>query len=220
MRRQDGALPRREIVRHRLFRQDRDVLPGNSHRVTRPAPHSLRSTAACRYLIGGLEKWLVEKRPLSSLNARTLSDLRAVPTHRNQSVLLDTAQVRNLIDKGAAALSTCAIGRVRQRPLPNAIKSADPATTPTEQLKANRAINSRSSLPCYDRRSSSFGSAERELGYDYRSPYTVRGSAHPIEPRPLHIKEWLAGDPHWSWFQRPPKVAAAVLHRRSRAPSA
>ena len=45
----------------------------------------------CRFLVGGLEKWLVEKRPLTGLKARTLDDLRAVPTHRNQSVLLDTA---------------------------------------------------------------------------------------------------------------------------------
>src|SRR4029079_10658319 len=58
----------------------------------------------CRYLIGGLEKWLVEKRPLTGFNARTLSDLRAVPAHRNQSVLLDTAQVRDLIEKEGAAL--------------------------------------------------------------------------------------------------------------------
>src|SRR3954464_13257648 len=53
----------------------------------------------CRFLVGGLEKWLVEKRPLTGLKARTLSDLRAVPAHRNQSVLLDTEQVRELLEK-------------------------------------------------------------------------------------------------------------------------
>jgi 3-mercaptopyruvate sulfurtransferase SseA len=53
----------------------------------------------CRYLIGGLEKWIVEQRPLTGLNVRSLADLRAVPKHRNQSVLLDTTEVRKLLDK-------------------------------------------------------------------------------------------------------------------------
>src|SRR3954451_18377047 len=40
----------------------------------------------CRFLVGGLEKWLVEQRPLTGWNARTLDDLRALPKHRNQRV--------------------------------------------------------------------------------------------------------------------------------------
>jgi rhodanese-related sulfurtransferase len=56
----------------------------------------------CRFLVGGLEKWLVERRSLTGLNARTLDDLRAVPAYRNQNVLLDTSDVHDLVDNEGA----------------------------------------------------------------------------------------------------------------------
>ena len=73
----------------------------------------------CRFLVGGLEKWLVEKRPLTGLNARTLADLRAVPAHRNQSVLLDT-------DAGARAAGQGERG-VRRHPLSGRVQERSPA---------------------------------------------------------------------------------------------
>src|SRR6185503_14414875 len=76
----------------------------------------------CRYLIGGLEKWLVEKRPLTGMNARTLADLRAVPKHRNQSVLLDTEQVRKLLDNEKAVFVDVRYpGEFKNDHLPNAV---------------------------------------------------------------------------------------------------
>ena len=56
----------------------------------------------CRFLVGGLEKWLVEKRSLTGLNARTLDDLRALPSYRNQTVLLDTPDVHKLVAEDGA----------------------------------------------------------------------------------------------------------------------
>src|SRR5437763_6150438 len=53
----------------------------------------------CRFLVGGLEKWLVEQRSLTGLNARTLDDLRAVPSYPNQGVLPDTADVHKPVDE-------------------------------------------------------------------------------------------------------------------------
>ena len=93
----------------------------------------------CRFLIGGLEKWLVEKRPLTGLKARTLSDLRAVPAHRNQSILLDTKQVRDLLEKeNAVFVDTRYPGEFKSDHLPNAI-NLPIRPTPTGEFK-NQAL--------------------------------------------------------------------------------
>ena len=93
----------------------------------------------CRFLIGGLEKWLVEKRPLTGLKARTLSDLRAVPAHRNQSVLLDTNQVRELMEKENAVFVDARYpGEFKSDHLPNAI-NLPIRPTPTAEFKAKIA---------------------------------------------------------------------------------
>lgn len=170
----------------------------------------------CRYLIGGLEKWLVEKRPLTGLHARTLSDLRAVPLHRNQSVLLDTAQIHNLIDKeGAVLVDVRYPGEFKSDHLPNAI-NLPIRPTPTEQLKANIAQLPKQPIvvPCYDRRSCFFGEVlGLELdraGYDYRGRYTAPWEFFtPTEPRP-YIKEWLAENDK-GYFQKAAETLAAVL---------
>jgi rhodanese-related sulfurtransferase/membrane protein insertase Oxa1/YidC/SpoIIIJ/phosphohistidine swiveling domain-containing protein len=170
----------------------------------------------CRYLIGGLEKWLVEKRPLTGFNARTLSDLRAVPAHRNQSVLLDTEQVRNLIEKeGAALVDVRYPGEFASDHLPKAI-NLPIRPTPTAQLKEKIAALPKQPIvvPCYDRRSCFFGEVlGLELdraGYDYRGRYTTPWEYFtPTEPRP-YIKEWLA-ESHKGWFQKAAEGLAGLL---------
>ncbi len=56
----------------------------------------------CRFIAGGLEKWLAEGRTLEGSKVRTIDDLRALPPYLNQSTLLDTAQVHELVDKDGA----------------------------------------------------------------------------------------------------------------------
>jgi rhodanese-related sulfurtransferase len=73
----------------------------------------------CRFLVGGLEKWLVENRSLTGLNARTLDDLRALPPFRNQSVMLNTQQVHDLVDnEGAVFVDVRYPGEFASSPLP------------------------------------------------------------------------------------------------------
>src|SRR6201992_3327509 len=127
----------------------------------------------CRFRVGGLEKWLVEKRPLTGLKARTLSDLRAVPAHRNQSVLLDTEQVRQLIEKeGAALVDVRYPGEFASDHLPNAI-NLPIRPTPTNELKTRLIQLPKQPIvvPCYDRRSCFFGEVLglelARAGYDY-----------------------------------------------------
>src|SRR4029078_2889823 len=128
----------------------------------------------CRYLIGGLEKWLVEKRPLTGLKARTLADLRAVPAHRNQSVLLDTDQVRELLDKeGAVFVDTRYSGEFKNDHLPNAINlPIRPTPTCEFRTKLSQLPKQPIIVAGYDRRSCFFGKVRgldfERAGYDYR----------------------------------------------------
>jgi rhodanese-related sulfurtransferase/membrane protein insertase Oxa1/YidC/SpoIIIJ/phosphohistidine swiveling domain-containing protein len=170
----------------------------------------------CRFLIGGLEKWLVEKRPLTGLKARTLSDLRAVPAHRNQSVLLDTAQVRKLLEKDDAVfVDTRYPGEFMSDHLPNAI-NLPIRSVPTAEFKTRLAQLPKQPIivPCYDRRSCFFGEVlglefER-AGYDYRGRYTTPWEfVTPTESRP-YIQEWLAQN-NKGWFQKSAAALAAVL---------
>src|SRR4051812_19863942 len=170
----------------------------------------------CRFLVGGLEKWLVEKRPLTGLKARTLSDLRAVPAHRNQSVLLDTDQVRELLEKeNAVFVDTLYPGEFNSDPLPNAINlPIRPVQTADFKARLAQLPKQPIIVPCYDRRSCFFGEVlglefER-AGYDYRGRYTTPWEFFiPTEPRP-YIKEWLAEN-NKGWFEKSAAALAAVL---------
>ena len=47
-----------------------------------------------KFMVGGLEKWIVEGRDMDGLSARDLASLRAIPDYPNRNTLLDTEQVR------------------------------------------------------------------------------------------------------------------------------
>lgn len=170
----------------------------------------------CRFLVGGLEKWLVERRPLSGLNARTLSDLRAVPRHRNQGVLLDTAEVHNLVaSEGAVFVDPRYPGEFASEHLANAI-NLPVRPTPSAELKAKLAALPHKPIivPCYDRRSCFFGEVlglelER-AGFDFRGRYTLPWEYFiSSTPRP-YIKEWLA-EAHKGWFATAANALAGLL---------
>ena len=44
----------------------------------------------CRFISGGIEKWLVEGRGFSDKDVQSLSDLRAIPEYPNKETLLST----------------------------------------------------------------------------------------------------------------------------------
>lgn len=152
----------------------------------------------CQFIVGGLEKWLVEKRPLAGSKVRTLADLRAVPSHRNQSVLLDTPDVHKLVDaEGAIFVDVRYPGEFSVSHLSGAI-NLPIRPTPTEELHRRIEALPRKPIiaPCYDRRSCFFGEVlglelERR-GHDYRGRYTLPWEyAVAGVPRP-YIQDWLA----------------------------
>src|SRR5258707_13793119 len=118
--------------------------------------------------------WMVENLSMQGLKSRTLSDLRAIQTHRNQSVLLETEQVRELLAKeNAVFVDTRYPGEFKSDHLPNAI-NLPIRPTPTAEFRTKLAQLPKRPIivPCYDRRSCFFGEVlglefER-AGYDYR----------------------------------------------------
>ncbi|MBN8936568.1 MAG: YidC/Oxa1 family membrane protein insertase [Rhizobiales bacterium] len=170
----------------------------------------------CRFLVGGLEKWLVEKRPLTGLRARTLEDLRALPSYPNQSVLLDTPDVHRLVEKeGVVFVDPRYPGEFASGHLPNAI-NIPVRPTPSDQLKAKLSQLPKKPIvvPCYDRRSCFFGEVLglefTRLGYDYRGRYTVPWEYFTkSQPRP-YIKAWLA-EAHKGYFARGGEALAGAL---------
>ena len=161
----------------------------------------------CRFMVGGLEKWLVEKRSLTGLDARTLDDLRALPSYPNQSVLLDTPDVQKLVTgQGAIFVDTRYPGEFSTGALPGAI-NLPIRPTPTAELKARIAQLPHKPIiaPCYDRRSCFFaevlGLELTRAGYDYRGKYTLPWEyVLPSKPRP-YIQEWLE-QAHKSWWSK------------------
>jgi rhodanese-related sulfurtransferase/membrane protein insertase Oxa1/YidC/SpoIIIJ/phosphohistidine swiveling domain-containing protein len=172
----------------------------------------------CRFLVGGLEKWLVEKRSLTGLNARTLDDLRALPSYPNQTVLLDTPDVKTLVAQdGAIFVDVRYPGEFATGALPGAI-NLPIRPTPTEALKARIAQLPHKPVvaPCYDRRSCFFaevlGLELTRAGYDYRGKYTLPWEyVLPSKPRP-YIQEWLE-EAHKSWWTRASDALADALIR-------
>src|SRR4051812_3845461 len=170
----------------------------------------------CRFLVGGLEKWLVEGRSLTGLKARTLADLRAVPSYKNQSVLLDTPAVHDLIDnENAVFVDVRYPGEFASSPLPGAI-NLPIRPTPTNQLKSRIAQLPHRPIvaPCYDRRSCFFaevlGLELDRAGLDFRGRYTVPSEYFTTSPPRPYIKEWLA-EAHKSWWAKAADALAATL---------
>jgi len=170
----------------------------------------------CRFMVGGLEKWLVEDRSLTGLKARTLDDLRAIPSYPNQSVLLNTREVHKLVDKEKAIFVDVRYpGEFAAYHLPGAI-NIPIRPTPTDELKAKLAqVPHRPVIaPCYDRRSCFFGEVIglelTRAGYDFRGRYTVPQEYFtPTPPRP-YIQQWLE-EAHRSWWTKAAYGLADVL---------
>lgn len=172
----------------------------------------------CRFIVGGLEKWLVEQRTLTGLKARTLDDLRALPPFRNQSALLDTDEVHQLVkDEGAVFVDVRYPGEFAAGHLPQAINLAI-RPTPSAELR-QRILDLPQKpiiVPCYDRRSCFFGEViglelER-AGRDFRGRYTLPWEYFiPSTPRP-YIEQWL-NESRRTWWSRAVDFVAIGLEK-------
>jgi len=134
---------------------------------------------ACNFMVGGYEKWLSEKRPLSTMVEIDADDLRKLPDFQSKDVLLDTPEVVKLVTEQQAEFIDVrypedfvadhlpGAHNITMRALNSAALAEKIKALPDTPLIA----------PCYDKRSCFYGQLiglriER-AGKDFRGRYTV-----------------------------------------------
>ena len=168
----------------------------------------------CRFIVGGLEKWVVEHRSMTGLNVRTLDELRAIAPYRNQNTLLDTAEVRRLVqDEKAVFVDVRYPVEFAQHRLPDAINLAIRRIPTPELHKAIDALPKRPIImPCYDRRGCFFaevlGLELTRAGYDVRGRYTLPWLYFVQGGRPPHVEAWIDENNQGIWVKAGKHLAA------------
>lgn len=174
------------------------LLCHNGNRSSETCEELKRQGIDCRFMVGGLEKWIVEGRDMTGMAARDLSELRAIVDYPNRNTLLDTTQVKALIEKEKAILvdirypTDFAENHIRGainlslRRMPTEVMNEHIAKLPKQPII----------LPCYDRRGCFFaevlGSELSRAGLDVRGRYTLPWEYFIARPRPPHVEAWIA----------------------------
>ena len=171
---------------------------------------------SCRFIIGGMEKWVVEGRRLTGLQTRTLGDLRAVPPYRNQRTLLETTNVHDLVQKDTGIFVDVRYpGEFAAGHLPGAV-NLPIRRLPTATLKAEieRLPKRPIILPCYDRRgcfsAEVLGLELSRAGHDVRGRYTLPFEYFVAAGRPPHVEQWLIDNQRNLWSKGVGKAADLV----------
>lgn len=153
----------------------------------------------CRFMVGGLEKWVVEGRPIDGLETRNLEQLRAIPPYKNQNTLLDTNTVRRLVadEKAIFVDVRYPVEFKTHGRLPGSINLTIRRIPTTELPKHIAALPNRPIiLPCYDRRGCFFaevlGYELTKAGRDVRGRYTMPWAYFVEASRPPHVEQWIA----------------------------
>ena len=159
----------------------------------------------CRFIAGGLEKWIVEGRQFTDSSVRSLSDLRAIPEYKNKGTLISTAQFVKLTkDTNLQIVDTRYPKDFAVNHLPNAINIPLRAMPTSELNEALSMLKNKPTLvACYDRRSCFMGQVlgleMAERGIDYLGRYTTPWDyfiAPPVKP---HIQKWLENRNETLW---------------------
>ncbi|HLQ37701.1 MAG TPA: PEP/pyruvate-binding domain-containing protein [Planctomycetota bacterium] len=131
------------------------------------------------FLIGGYEKWMAERRPMTGLAADARDDIRAIADYPNKQNLLDTAAaVQQFTDDQVLFVDVRYPADFATGHLPGAVNMTIRKLRTAEVTAAIAALPRRPIMvPCYDKRSSFFGLVLglklTRAGFDYRGRYTV-----------------------------------------------
>ncbi len=173
---------------------------------------------ACRFMVGGHEKWIAEGRSLVLDGKKVSEDLRALPDYPNKAVLLDTPEVTDLVaNDGAVFVDVRYPGEFEQGHLPGAHNitvrklPSDELTQALEGLPRKPVI-----APCYDKRSCFYaeilGLRLSRLGYDYRGRYTVPHEYTPPRTDKAHVAAWKARNEGATLFSLVSRPLRATLN--------
>lgn len=172
----------------------------------------------CRFISGGIEKWIVEGNGFSDAEVKTLSDLRAIPEYTNKDVLLNTDDFKGLLDTEALQIvDTRYPGDFDTGHLPGAVNIPIRALPTDELMSRIDALdpNKPTIAACYDRRSCFMGQVLglelAQKGFDFRGRYTLPWEFFiPPAPKP-HIQDWQSAQQAGLWDQAITTVATALV---------
>ncbi|MEI8150259.1 MAG: PEP/pyruvate-binding domain-containing protein [Hyphomicrobiales bacterium] len=188
----------------------------NGNRSSETAEALSKMGIDAKFVVGGLEKWIVEGRDMTGMRARDLAELRAVPSYPNRNTLLDTEQVKALVAKDKAILVDI------RYPTDFAASHIDGAINlslrrmPTEILSERIAKLPKRPivLPCYDRRGCFFaevlGYELTQAGLDVRGRYTLPWEYFVARGRPPHVEAWVVENNQGLLARSAQYVAAAM----------
>ena len=172
----------------------------------------------CRFMVGGLEKWVVEGRAIDGLGTRSLAELRAIPRFRNDTTLLDVDEVRRLVAEEKAIFVDVRypLEFKTHGHLPNAINLTVRRIPTAELPKHIEALPNRPIiLPCYDRRGCFFaeimGYELSKAGRDVRGRFTLPWNYFVKPGRPEHVEQWIAESNRSLWSKGATWLAGLML---------
>jgi len=152
----------------------------------------------CKFVIGGFEKWLAENRHIAGLQEATVTDLRGLPQYRNDTLLLDTDEVKQRVaEQGAVFVDVRYPEDFETGHLPAAINMPIRKMTSAEMESAIAALPRVPVIaPCYDKRSCFYakilGLRLTRAGIDYLGRYTVPNEYFVAKASRAHVTEWEA----------------------------
>jgi len=171
----------------------------------------------CKFIAGGIEKWLVEGRPLSDTSIEDLSDLRALPPFENDTKLLGTKEFAQLNSEGnLQILDTRYPGDFASGFLPGAINIPIRAL-PTDELEDRiSALEDKPTVvACYDRRSCFMGQVLAyelsKVGIPFIGRYTTPWEFFVPEPIKPHVQAWLLRQNAGLWDKSVERLAAGLV---------
>ncbi|UCH74332.1 MAG: YidC/Oxa1 family membrane protein insertase [Rhodospirillales bacterium] len=152
----------------------------------------------CKFVVGGFEKWLTEGRVIAGLQGADVSDLRGLPRYENDTLLLDTDEVKaHVAERGAIFVDVRYPEDFETGHLPGAINMPLRKMTSAKMQAAFEALpNAPVIAPCYDKRSCFYakilGLRLTRAGVEYLGRYTVPHEYFVAKQARAHVAEWEA----------------------------
>lgn len=220
-----GSLPGARHVRFPDFMTESNDLKGkqailfchNGNRSSETCADLAARGVDCKFVAGGIEKWIVEGRSFSDAKVTSLSDLRALPVYPNKDKLVDSADFSALMTAGDVQIVDTRYPKdFAAGHLPDAINIPVRSLTTKALQSQIAALEKKTTVAaCYDRRScfmaQVLGLELTQKGIDFQGRYTTPWDYFvPPKPKP-HVEAWLAQQNTTLWQETIHWLAGAMV---------